>query len=82
MVYEVKCYFSIVFKTPNMSHVNLTRGIPEGPKSEDNTRVKVNPNIRQDTLKSAPSSICGPLSWQLIKSTKLKLMEYMITILQ
>lgn len=56
--------------------------IPEGPKSEDNTRVKVNPNIRQDTLKSAPSPIYGPLSWQLIKSTKLKLMEYMITILQ
>lgn len=64
--------------TPNMSSMS----IPEGPKSEDNTRVKVNPNIRQDTLKSAPSPICGPLSWQLIKSTKLKLMEYMITILQ
>lgn len=50
MVYEVKCYFSIVFKTPNMSHVNLTRGIPEGPKSVDNIRadsVLLNPDRPQ-----------------------------------
>ena len=40
MVYEVKFYVRIDFKAPNMSRVNLTRGTPEGPKSEDHTRVK------------------------------------------
>ena len=39
MVYEVKFYVRIVFKAPNMSLVYLTRGTPEGPKSEDQTRV-------------------------------------------
>jgi len=28
-------------KAPNMARVNLTRGTPEGPKSEDHTRVNV-----------------------------------------
>ena len=42
MVYEVKFYVRIVFKAPNISRVNLTRGTPEGPKSEDNTRVNDN----------------------------------------
>ena len=31
MVYEVKSYFSIVFKTLNMSQVNLTWGTTDGP---------------------------------------------------
>ena len=57
MVYEVKCYFSIVFKIPNMSFVNLTPEISEGPESEDNTRAKV--NIRHKTGHSkAPSVYC------------------------
>ena len=34
MVYKVKSYFSIVFKTLNMSQINLTWGTPDGPKGE------------------------------------------------
>ena len=39
--FNVNFYFCTCLRTNNMSRVNLTRTVPEGPKSEHKTRVKI-----------------------------------------
>ncbi len=41
VVFFLFFYLCSAFKIPIMSRVNLTQTMPEGPKSEHNTRVKL-----------------------------------------